>query len=1480
MACIVEVRDIRNFVKQELLDIDGVRPTPSGVFQTYDITRPDTSSVAFRDKIKQLRKTYQEDAYGTMFHISREEGGVRVDIKPSQALADAMTKQNFEDDARQVQQEDAERSEESYEDDYLFSSRRGTQEPFQGNNYVSYILYKKDQITKIDNEISKLNITLKSGGLGSSVNVRKVNDRIKALETQRSIISRQLEGLSTNNPEYMFHAIIEDLGYLEQTLKSDNLIDVNKVSNTVEFYNEFISGKSTEYKGEPLSEYGNENFNFITGKVKELESLADSKSNETARRLIENSSAVQNLIENNLELSIDSLFQAQKDLTWFETWTLGVTSDRRNNTVIPQSLYRTFRSVLSEKQATIEDWNKQLYKLVKDNPELDNPEFIKEKDENGKETGFIVNLFSPKYYKAMVGYKKALNSFIEEPTSENYNNLMDQMLKHNNAVDFTRIRAVRDLYGETYADYFVSSEEQIDAYEESLKKGLGPRYEEVVNQILNRLALFEEKKQDAIATNSEYFARDLATQNIWEFNKIVRSPNRTQKIKYLYNGEEKQVLFQDFNNVTILPKATERKTIQTPTGRETVDISTGYYSEEFKKIIEDPSKLEYWKLIRQMSEYIASTYDEQTYGRLSYPKVQREYAERLQQGLKDKNFGRLFGDTAHEFKSWFYERGRYNKDNKTVISNYNNSFQREVRELAKAYIVQGYPKEDAYTKARQELLDTYSDDFNSNMIAVAMEAALHDARLETQPIAEASIRYFKSIDPDRKNAIAKLEHFYEKIILNSNEKYRDSGRTEGTQLSENTWLNRMLALLEKVPYIKDKINEKNTYLLSDTEAKIFEELTKAKNIGTTKADYSFKYDEVDYIQHKGITYQKVGEEIGRIDKAEFDRLLQLHIQEKIDNLGLDLNLAGVINGILKTTIFKGLALNPISGIFNRIEGKHSAMIMDATGEYWTTGNIDVANNIMMFANITKLSKGRLSPLSQAKRNNLDTFNQLVKQFNILQDRKNELQRSAEEARFDRELANPFIWAVENPEYKNQGAILLAVLMDKMVTDINGNTVPFLNKETQEFSMYEPGTTTLKPEFRTEENVEAYENFKGENIGSLVIQMTDAVSRSQGNYDSLDIMMAKKSIWGRAGTLFMTWFAEHLNQRFGISGDSNYNLATGKKRRDGRFVEAFRANKVNTSLAAATGLAVSYGIGGPLLLAAGFGGLGFMVYKKYIGGIAGSQQNKREINHAMELVEFTKSLLIESLNYPGRILNVHSKLQVKNNTFEGTTMTKEEVQAMRALTRELAIVLSWLAVKLAMGALMYDDDDDKDSAARKRFNFVQNQLSRTINSLTVYSNPQELITDQSRIAALETVSTAGKILLSIYNEKQREDLGKNFLSLSPVPRILTKGELPWHDKMNYDDMSNFTGIPSPMKWTSDFFKNYESDGAHSAEQEYREILANLREEAKSELISKHDGKKKPLKKEVDDLIKKKINGYKKHNQSYEDKLEELDKLGLR
>jgi len=87
------------------------------------------------------------------------------------------------------------------------------------------------------------------------------------------------------------------------------------------------------------------------------------------------------------------------------------------------------------------------------------------------------------------------------------------------------------------------------------------------------------------------------------------------------------------------------------------------------------------------------------------------------------------------------------------------------------------------------------------------------------------------------------------------------------------------------------------------------------------------------------------------------------------------------------------------------------MIMDLTNKYWTKGNIDIANEIMAFANLKKILASRLSIKFKKRKQTIEIFDLLLSRLGTLQDRKNELQRNVDSSKFNAESLNLFKWAV-------------------------------------------------------------------------------------------------------------------------------------------------------------------------------------------------------------------------------------------------------------------------------------------------------------------------------------------------------------------------------------------------------------------------------------------------------------------------------------
>lgn len=1469
-------------------EVDILSVDKDGNFHLYDVKTTKKGSLKWYDTsykgkmTKRNRHSLQLSAYNNLFEYQYGKKFKRMGIIPFELVYDEaghihdlnevdyiphtyntaveqyIPKKNQQKTEEEDFQERAYRKQQQEEQEY------DPNEPL-GDNYFELVNWKNKELEKIEKEKKRLKTILKYRDTSENRAI------LKNLEAKQKTIENQLQQLSHKEIDYMFHAILEDLYDLELALKSGSMHDIQNVKEKIDYYREFIKTLPNHPDFKPISE-----------KVVRLEALQSKRNREKLMEELENSDLIKNVLDNlnkditdpNDKYTIEDLLVANADIPWTDREFLGLISSNTGDTVLPQYLFAKFRTSLMRNTNTATDFVDKLQAYLQKHGAGER-EWIYERDSMGGKTGRLIDVFSENWLEEISERNRLLRNYrtslyeTGENISQNYDEIIDWYTSKAVVVDFTRLSAVKDIYGTNpeYAKYFEkSTDEKIARYENNLKKQLGPRFNDVVDQILNKLSKFEELKQDD-SIDPIWRNRTIASYNVWEFLDNYKK-GLTGPINYKWEKGTSSVYFspEAFSDLTILPINKISKVYYNNEGlREVEETDSGFYNEEYQKILNDPVKLEYWSIMKDMSEYVRDTYGLRDQG-LTYAKIQDAYAERLLQDLdflkknpKLKNLKKLFLDGAREYKSFFYEQGTYSTE-KGIRSNYSDTSRVEISKLSKTYILQGMKPKEAYKKARREVLENYTPNLNNAMKAAVLEAAVQNARLETESLSEGLLDVFKSIKArdekgeatvERVNAISRLEAYIDKVILNRSTKYRDSKDLFGRTISDQGWLEKILTELGGDSKVIKQIKEADlTKYLSEADKKILENLRGLKGgnySGEFKIETTLDGETVtlkrNYDKSQGYFYTLNSKEI---TKDEFDELFDEYIDKEISNIGLDLNMAGLLDGVLKSVILSGLGLNPISGIFNRIEGKHSAMIMDLTGEYWTTGNIDHANQFLAFSNLIRLSPFKVPRKYKDKQVQIQILQEVLDRFQVLQDRKRENERVMRSNRMDRNLLNIFQFAVDNPEFKNQGAIMLSVMMDTKIFDNNGNEYKFFDPETMTFPAFnfEEGTISIKPEFSDSFS------FNTPEMERMVLKIEDAVSHSQGNYNQHDIMKIKRGVWGRALTTFMTWFPEQVNQRWGTrtTGDElNINLFTGKERRDGRYVEAWKTSKPAFLTFVLTSLGISYGMLGMAGII-GTGIIGAIVYQKFLKKVTANTQ--REVNYIKEMVEFLKSLLIESLNYPSRALNTSDKFRIKNRSFENTTMSEQDIAALRAITRELAIMLSLLSIKLAYGMLRYDDDDDKESSKRMRYNFVQNQLSRGINALSTYTDPHSLVTDHSRIALLSHLENIWKILDGTLFDPNFEKAKEGFLGFSPLPNILTKGTLPWENKMVYDEMTGFTGITPPMKWTQEFIKDFDTGGEYSAKKDYNEARKEIRDKLKKNAIKKYGSNKNVVKAVVD------------------------------
>jgi hypothetical protein len=415
----------------------------------------------------------------------------------------------------------------------------------------------------------------------------------------------------------------------------------------------------------------------------------------------------------------------------------------------------------------------------------------------------------------------------------------------------------------------------------------------------------------------------------------------------------------------------------------------------------------------------------------------QEFTEQAAKNLSEKKFSKISKDLAHEYKAFFYEIGRFSVEGSDVKANYRDDSKKQIDKKASLYRYQGMDSSEAYKKAKKEVLSMYSDDTLRDMEAILNLAAEQRARENALPKINTYMEKFKSIKSGKDNkerirAIQKVQSWIDRKIYGISEADRGS-----ESITDKSWLSgknskKIFEILGNTPVLGNLVNDKTPKLLNQVEKDLYEQLMKLKKEGfngeheTTFTIRDVKYEYRRVANQKGEVRDKFfAHDIGGrtfITKEEFDAKFKEWVEKEIDKLGLDLTTSGILQGLMKTTIIKGLGLNFIAGLFNRLEGLNSLLIMDKTGSYWTKDNAMYATGHMNLFNTMKIAPNLITKQWQSKYDQVHKIKAFLELMKVIQDRKNVFESNSESSKYDIGNLKLYALAVDNPEAKNQGTI--------------------------------------------------------------------------------------------------------------------------------------------------------------------------------------------------------------------------------------------------------------------------------------------------------------------------------------------------------------------------------------------------------------------------------------------------------------------------
>jgi len=1363
------------------------------------------------------------------------------------------------------------------------------------DNYTEYTNYLEALLKSVQKKKAELVKELKNP---KNKNKTKTIDDLNKLITEEGKLQEYYNNAMDGENEKKVETLSNELDDLSHKLDVIDSGSIKNLGDRIDFLFGFITG--TKYGSNENVEYAISENLELRSKVLSLMHKYNSKLNEISNKIIEEDVTYQHNVLNNIAFKradgkidqdkVNDLFKVKDDINFFEKNLLGVSQTSTKESITPQILKSYLEKSMSHRTSEAIAYKDRLLAAIEklEAKGITDFSFIFEKFLSGARTGNIISKYTSEYRRKLYNY---FNMEVDNNDYASYYSKKIQWLKANaDVIDFRKIKAFKDLYGKNYPNEFIFSDQEMEEYENNLRKQLGKVYDKEIDKVNSWIENYELTKQNY---ESKYEAE---RNNPFVFLRSYFGDSPTTAATFNGTGGISSI-FPNLNNIVFVPRKTFTEGYDF--NGEEITSDTGYYNKDFDKIEQSDEMFEYWSVLEDIySQYINPTYD---ISGMSFAKIQKEFFEKASDAKGASKAGTLISKGIQAYREYFYEVGVGNKKDKGIVENYSDKTKQEIKALSSALKAKSVdelksmardlgltipnnitPEQLVHEIASEMTLRNYSSDINKITGALIDMVALQKAREDTLPVANILLEKHKKTvgesERERKNSIEKLEHYINKVIKNEHEHARGTEQLIGKEIKTPGWIEMLLDKLGVIGWLKNKV-EKNRffYLYSDSERQLLKELQSAREKGhNSNISDSFYQDGIRYeliVDENGGRYfgsykdKHTGQDkIIDVSPEQYEEAYQRNIEEKIQSLGIDLNSAGIIQGILKTIIFKGLGLNPIGGIRNRMEGKNTNLIMDMTGYYWTKGNIRYAHNFLAFANMLHIMPDRISPQHMGRYKQLKIFRSLVEKMRIVQDRKNPLERNIEQSKFSMEkYTNVFSWAVDNPEFKNQGSVVLAILMDTKIENNKGELVPIFDGS--KFTVFEEtkdGSLRLKEEFRSEENIRNWENmevgFNEDDNNQFFLtrnKMKTAISRTQGNYDDMDTILASRTTWGQVLMMFKKWMPEHFMQRF-ASGE-NFDLFTGKKQMMGRYRAAWN----NNPALAVTGLSsilVGLGLGAGALTVGGITGIvAFKFIHNMMGGNKGIME---EANNIGGLVAFTKSILISTLNYPLELINIKTGIPSNYDGYSKLNLTEEEIGTLRSLAKEIAVKLTWLSIMLLAKALTWDDDDD-DSDKRKLHNFLDNELNTTINTLQSWTDPNALKDDISRSSFAMYCGNVQNLLKSVML-LNGGDASKYALKVSPLPSFFThmvskEGDLlmPWQNDYEYDKGKTY--------WDG-FIKEFKGRGHEKwSKKEYNKI----RKEKKAEMLEQGLSEK-----EIKEAL-----GTKPKDMSYVEALDYMENGGL-
>lgn len=1413
------------------------------------------------------------------------------------------------------------------------------------DNFDEYNKY----LNSLNREIEKIDLRMKNlidEYMDGSISPER-RAEIRKLKKQYSKIKQYLVD-QTRNIEFVNRKVVEKLATAYKTLEElFSKFDITKDPHVVMTFNNILEETETfitefgdkKYASDKAGGYifsqDNDTIKDIRGKIHDLKVQFDRKMWKmqeeylSTNPILVNDEKIRDILKNPQSDEYKTMFggAAITDIGFLEFLGLNVDTSSTFDGVLGQLLVNEMDRIGQDNNNSSIEKKKKLYDIAQRfkkhgiNLELEkDSEFLFEKDKFGNRTGNFQRPVTQEFVKKLMEFSQVVKSKKSEDVKtmkkmirEEFDYIdvfklgfLYQDPKNINPFEKEFLECCRGIFKEITGDQTDFDKEYLTGHDKAYESLLESRFDsKTLESFKNRFM------SSVIDFYYSYQKGDHVNHGDANPFMIMKAFDKKQQFKF------KNKFTYRFNVLPLIPKKEE-----------------DYNKQYQKNFIEDRSEI--GKLKRELYEFVYDVYTDFNllyFGKNTLRSVNMEEnsideAADAVKGIVrlddvSSNLRKLKKNVLQWLEDQFWSENYFAKDDTKVSLNYSDKAEKKYRNIREALDRMSEEQRDDLAKRsginkkdyikgtekteeeKQQADSNYKSSiakkmslqgFSGNFYVTTMKALdlyyAQKTRNDIYPVAKMIQRQYESYTNNsgrqRENANKRMTDFITRSIQKLN--LEDGNNPSDTKLSKITLLKNIVSKFDEIPFVNKFINNSLLKKMSEDEKILYEELKKAKeDINSTK-DIKFTLNGIEYERQNGNCYKKINGCIYPISPTkinEFNEALAQYYDKRIASLGTDATLQNLVNLIRNLLLYKMLAGVSTSGLFNRIEGHLANSEIDATGYYWTPGNLNYVEKYFFGSWLNRYINrqgGKLLVRNEDKKHwkRLNIIEKMSQQTNIFQDMKNQFDKTieGEQKGVLRHNLDLFQLSVGNPEFKNQMSMMLSVLIDTKIKDKNGVEHPIFDKNTGEFTCLDivNNELVLKEEFNIDENqswitfqstIEKEIDGKKKSVISPSFEFAQKckimIKNVQGDYRQNTVLGYNNNMILSHLMMLKRWMPAKTMRGWSAGGTfdentgkfmANYDVMWHKEAQTGVWFDTLTKTHSPITALMPVILSTTKLHKGILKTAVGTTASLYMI-GKILKTKLGARPGEIEHNIGMleESREIMKAWIMEILMAPARALKMDINLSRKsffdksaidaNGVWDKTKdkyvleYGENTLGNFRACARTMATYFYLALLGTLVKLMFWDPEDGDDDDRRKIYNWIDNNLANILETTTATMFMIDNFEDKFDVSNMPII-------------RWTNDLGKfcsavNEMNAEKALRYGNKVFMPIRFPMATD---NFNPFESKFEYEKDtpgdrWVKNVKTDGEWGYEQEYKRARADI----KAQYMKMWDKKKLP-----EDVIK--------------------------